>query len=456
MQALNVQIVNPQEHEIARKSVSPQKKEGKAQEASFSEMVQSASREAGRKAARAKEPGTESVSQQELPEASVASCPAESAYSPASQAALAQYVPVPQIGAVMQASASSAAESEPEIPQLKRKETLQMPVPLEADAVQLALLNEAVPEAAVPVSAEALVQAGLEAEALPVSLNDADKDDGQLFSGSRSLPEQLSGTEAELQTVPAALAGVPVQPAEQKEQKERYFSLELAGDGTQPAKDAPSLFESLFTVTDERSVEQKIADFKAEMNIGSEKSDSSMTLAMTLSEAARQNILSSDSQSAGASGSTFQQMLAQQVQENAPDFARAGSIVLRDNDSGSINMILKPESLGNVKINLQLSDNGITGQITVNSREAFEAFRQNLDTLRQAFQDSGFENASLNLSFADTSSGPFSNGERQDSSGQFLSGQVYGKYAADRQDSASAAEAALYEGISDRKVSVII
>lgn len=455
MQALNVQIVNPQEHEIARKSVSPQKKEGKAQEASFSEMVQSASREAGRKTAKAKEPGTESVSPQEQPESSVESCPAENIPGPAAQAVLAQFVPVPQIEAAVQESVSSVPESEIKIPLVKQKETLQMSAPLEADTVQLALLNEAVPEAAVPAGAEIQIQPVLEAEA--VSVSHADEALPEQPRGELSAFKQLSDDESAIQQVPAALAGAPVQPvAGQKEQKERYFNLELAGDGKQPAKDAPSLFESLFTVTDERSVEQKIVDFKAEMNIGSEKSDSSMTLAMTLSETARQNILSSDSQSAGASGSTFQQMLAQQVQENAPDFARAGSIVLRDNDSGSINMILKPESLGNVKINLQLSDNGITGQITVNSKEAFEAFRQNLDTLRQAFQDSGFENASLNLSFADTSSGPFSNGERQNSSGQFLSGQVYGKYTADRQDSSSAAEAALYEGISDRKVSVII
>ena len=242
---------------------------------------------------------------------------------------------------------------------------------------------------------------------------------------------------------------------ESDEKKPDFFKLELSSSDGKGAKEVPSLFENIFTVTDERSVEQKIADFKSEMKSDYSEQDNSLNLSLSLSETAKQNILSSNNQTAGASGSTFQQMLSQQIQFNAPDFVRAGNIVLQDNNSGSINMILKPENLGNVKINLHLSDNVITGQITVNSKEAFDAFKQNLETLKQAFQNSGFENANLSLSYADTSSGSFAQGERQQSSEQFFSNKVYGDYASSAEISGAASSQAAYSADSDRKISVV-
>ena len=242
---------------------------------------------------------------------------------------------------------------------------------------------------------------------------------------------------------------------ESGEKKPDFFKLELSSSDGKGAKEVPSLFENIFTVTDERSVEQKIADFKSEMKSDYSEQDNSLNLSLSLSETAKQNILSSNNQTAGASGSTFQQMLSQQIQFNAPDFVRAGNIVLQDNNSGSINMILKPENLGNVKINLHLSDNVITGQITVNSKEAFDAFKQNLETLKQAFQNSGFENANLSLSYADTSSGSFAQGERQQSSEQFFSNKVYGDYASSAEISGAASSQAAYSADSDRKISVV-
>lgn len=242
---------------------------------------------------------------------------------------------------------------------------------------------------------------------------------------------------------------------ESGEKKPDFFKLELSSSDGKGAKEVPSLFENIFTVTDERSIEQKIADFKSEMKSDYSEQDNSLNLSLSLSETAKQNILSSNNQTAGASGSTFQQMLSQQIQFNAPDFVRAGNIVLQDNNSGSINMILKPENLGNVKINLHLSDNVITGQITVNSKEAFDAFKQNLETLKQAFQNSGFENANLSLSYADTSSGSFAQGERQQSSEQFFSNKVYGDYASSAEISGAASSQAAYSADSDRKISVV-
>ncbi|MBD5427436.1 MAG: hypothetical protein HDR38_07830 [Treponema sp.] len=125
-----------------------------------------------------------------------------------------------------------------------------------------------------------------------------------------------------------------------------------------------------------------------------------MTMDMVGAADAGKNITSANTQAAAAHGSNFQAMLANAVQENAPDFVKAGSIVLRDGNQGAINVILRPESLGNVKISLSLSDKVITGQITVQSQEAYNAFRDSIDTLRAAFAQSGFEAQGFDLSFA--------------------------------------------------------
>ncbi len=138
------------------------------------------------------------------------------------------------------------------------------------------------------------------------------------------------------------------------------------------------------------------------------------------------NILSSNDQTASATGSNFQQMLTEQIQNNAPEFVKAGGIVLRDNNEGSINLIMKPENLGNVKINLQVSDKVIAGQITVHSKEAYDAFKQSLDTLKQAFEQSGFDSANLSLALADSSNSGFTgHGQPQQSSEPFMANKAY-------------------------------
>ena len=133
--------------------------------------------------------------------------------------------------------------------------------------------------------------------------------------------------------------------------------------------------------------------------------------------AAEQDMLSSSSQVAAGDSSTFQRMLSNQLLNQAPEFVKAGSIILRDNNNGTINLNLKPESLGNVKITLHVSDKGIEGQIVVASKEAFEAFSQNMDNLKQSFRQSGFDAANLSLSLSDGTS----------AQGQSLAGQAGGQ-----------------------------
>ena len=144
----------------------------------------------------------------------------------------------------------------------------------------------------------------------------------------------------------------------------------------------------------------KVTDVKVEQN-------QSATVTMELvqnNQTAQNNILSLNSQTASSNGSNFQAMLNNQIQANIPEFVKTGSIILKDNNQGNINLILNPEELGNVKISLALDGKSISGQITVVSKEALEVFKDNAETLREAFIKSGFENASINISFADNGS----------------------------------------------------
>ena len=159
------------------------------------------------------------------------------------------------------------------------------------------------------------------------------------------------------------------------------------------------------------------------------KGNVEMTLELNGQEA-QKNILSLDSQSAAADGSTFQAMLKNQIAQNAGDFVKAANIVLRDNDQGQINLILRPEGLGNVKITMEMNGKSLVGHITVQSREAMEAFGQNAESLKQAFAQNGFEDASFDVSFAGSQMN-FAQGQGADDSRERAAQgrKIYGEFA---------------------------
>jgi len=106
------------------------------------------------------------------------------------------------------------------------------------------------------------------------------------------------------------------------------------------------------------------------------------------------------------SANMLENMLARELHQNFNgDIVRHASMALRDGGEGTIKIALHPETLGNVKIHLELTENKITGRIVVESEEALNAFRKELTTLEQAFKDSGYANADLNLSLTADESG---------------------------------------------------
>ena len=112
-------------------------------------------------------------------------------------------------------------------------------------------------------------------------------------------------------------------------------------------------------------------------------------------------------------GQSFASMLSQELRTNAADFVKTGAIVLRDNNAGMIRLTLHPESLGNVKISLELSgDKRISGKIVVSSQEAYEAFNENLNGLSDAFVEGGFESAGFDLSWSGGDAAGSGSGEK--------------------------------------------
>jgi flagellar hook-length control protein FliK len=148
-----------------------------------------------------------------------------------------------------------------------------------------------------------------------------------------------------------------------------------------------------------------------------------------------------DSGSASAGGpktasQAFEDILARELYQNLNgDIVRHASVALKDGGEGTIRLSLRPESLGNVKIRLEMADNKITGHIIVETDEALRAFEREVTSLEQAFKDSGFEGADLDMSLASGDSG----GEQQRGEGEaspFFSERFAAELAASRYDAA--------------------
>lgn len=159
--------------------------------------------------------------------------------------------------------------------------------------------------------------------------------------------------------------------------------------------------QPVISVIDERTVTSEGKEQGNFVTSITQTGDNSAQMSMNLAPNAQQNIQFDGIVNQAATQKTdFSSMLSSEIQNNAYEFVKAGSMVLKDNKSGTINLILHPDELGSVKIQLELSDKLIAGKIVVATKEAYEAFNSSMNALKEAFNASGFESSNFDLSWS--------------------------------------------------------
>ncbi|MDC7228576.1 MAG: flagellar hook-length control protein FliK [Spirochaetales bacterium] len=110
----------------------------------------------------------------------------------------------------------------------------------------------------------------------------------------------------------------------------------------------------------------------------------------------------------------FQSNVLSQLKDDVnSQIVKQAGIVVKGNGTGEIKLVMKPESLGKVRIQLSLNDNHIAGRIIVENNIVREIFESNLENLYKAFGSEGFENGGLEVSVQGQGHNAGANGRRQ-------------------------------------------
>ena len=139
-------------------------------------------------------------------------------------------------------------------------------------------------------------------------------------------------------------------------------------------------------------------------------------------------------------GKTFEDALAAELRGDlSGDIVRDAAVIIRNGGEGTIRLSLRPASLGDVKIRLEMTENKITGHIILKSSEALRAFERELPVLEKAFKDSGFSETNLEMSLASDDSangGAFGRQEERQERDFLLRSLAVSGYEAESEQSA--------------------
>ena len=105
-----------------------------------------------------------------------------------------------------------------------------------------------------------------------------------------------------------------------------------------------------------------------------------------------------DGQKSAPSLRTFQERLV-------PEVVRHTGIILREGGSGEIRLLLKPESLGAVRIRLSLGESSLEGRIVVENNTVKDLMEASLEHLKQALRAGGFQSAALEVTVGNRHNG---------------------------------------------------
>jgi flagellar hook-length control protein FliK len=128
---------------------------------------------------------------------------------------------------------------------------------------------------------------------------------------------------------------------------------------------------------------------------GAEKDTTAFSLGQKVSGGRQESGLPAGE--APAAGAPAQTPLERLQQMAGSELAKTAGIILRDG-GGEIRLVLKPESLGSVRVRLNLSDNKIEGTFIVDNSAVKQVIDGNLDSITRALSAEGFQTASLQVS----------------------------------------------------------
>jgi flagellar hook-length control protein FliK len=128
--------------------------------------------------------------------------------------------------------------------------------------------------------------------------------------------------------------------------------------------------------------------------------------------ASREPFAETLSKPAPATGTSGQTPLERLREMAGSELVRASTLVLKDG-GGEIKLVLKPESLGSVRIRMNLVDNAIEGRIIVDSSAVKHVFDGSVDALRRALTAEGFQMGSLQVSVGGQDAGDNAREQRE-------------------------------------------